>query len=128
MIAALDHLVLTVTDIDRTVDFYGRILGMRRVDFGVGRVALHFGQQKINLHSAAAPISPHAAKPMAGSADLCFLAAKPINEVVNQLRACGVVIEAGPVDRTGAEGPITSVYIRDPDGNLIEISEQKQAG
>lgn len=118
----LDHLVLTVRDIDATVHFYQRVLGMEAVSFGAGRRALSFGRQKINLHPAAAPLKPHAAQPGPGTADLCLIAATPLAEVVAELHAKGVAIEEGPVPRTGATGPIHSVYFRDPDGNLIEVS------
>ena len=118
----LDHLVLTVRDIARSLEFYERVLGMRRESFGEGRVALHFGRQKINLHPHPTPIDLVADAPLPGSADLCFIAVTPIDEVAAHLRACGVEIIAGPVERTGAEGPIESVYCRDPDGNLIEVS------
>ena len=118
----LDHLVLTVADVEASVNFYVDVLGMQAVTFGEGRRALAFGNQKINLHPAAAPISPHAAAPTRGSADLCFIAATPLEEVVRHLAAQGVAIEQGPVPRTGATGPIRSVYLRDPDGNLIEVS------
>ncbi|MDX2220609.1 MAG: VOC family protein [Burkholderiales bacterium] len=118
----LDHLVLTVADVEVSVAFYAKVLGMQPVTFGNGRRALAFGNQKINLHRASAPIKPHAATPTPGSADLCFIAATPLHEVVSHLAACGVKIEEGPVPRTGATGPIQSVYFRDPDGNLIEVS------
>ncbi len=118
----LDHLVLTVRDIDATVSFYERVLGMHAITFGGGRRALSYGNQKINLHAADAPISPHAASPLPGSADLCFIVSTPIEEAIVSLQALGVVVEAGPVPRTGALGPITSAYFRDPDGNLIEVS------
>lgn len=118
----LDHLVLTVRDLEAACAFYESVLGMRRESFGQGRTALHFGRQKLNLHQAGREFEPKALKPTPGSADLCFLAATPIAEVVARLQACGVAIEQGPVARTGAEGPITSVYFRDPDGNLIEVS------
>ena len=118
----LDHLVLTVRDLEATCAFYETVLGMRRESFGQGRTALHFGRQKINLHQAGREFEPKARKPTPGSADLCFLAATPIAEVVAHLEAHGIAIEDGPVARTGAEGPITSVYLRDPDGNLIEVS------
>ena len=121
-IDSLDHLVLTVRDIDATVDFYQRVLGMEAVTFGAGRRALAFGRQKINLHPAAAPLKPHAATPMPGSADLCMLTTTPIPDVVAHLGRVGVIVEEGPVPRTGATGPILSVYFRDPDGNLIEVS------
>jgi catechol 2,3-dioxygenase-like lactoylglutathione lyase family enzyme len=118
----LDHLVLTVADVEASVAFYQRVLGMEAVTFGAGRRALGFGQQKINLHPASAPFKPHAAAPTRGSADLCFIAAIPLEEVLAHLAACGVQVEEGPVPRTGATGPIRSVYFRDPDGNLIEVS------
>ncbi|MDS4018892.1 MAG: VOC family protein [Candidatus Competibacter sp.] len=118
----LDHFVLTVRDIDVTIRFYQTVLGMAPVTFGAGRRALAFGQSKINLHPADAPIVPHANHPMPGSADLCFIASEPIETVIDHLRECGVPIEEGPVPRTGALGPITSVYLRDPDGNLLEVS------
>ena len=120
----LDHLVLTVRDLEATCAFYETALGMRRESFGQGRTALHFGRQKINLHAAGREFEPKARNPSPGSADLCFLAATPIAEVVAHLEARGVAIEEGPVARTGAEGPISSVYFRDPDGNLIEVSNR----
>lgn len=118
----LDHLVLTVADIDATIAFYVGVLGMEAVSFGAGRRALAFGMQKINLHPASAPLKPHAARPGPGTADLCLIAATPLDQVVAELNAKGVNIEDGPVPRTGATGPILSVYFRDPDGNLIEVS------
>jgi catechol 2,3-dioxygenase-like lactoylglutathione lyase family enzyme len=114
--------VLTVADIDATIAFYVGVLGMEAVSFGAGRRALAFGRQKINLHPATAPLKPHAAQPTPGSADLCLLSSVPIAEVVAHLGRLGVTIEEGPVPRTGATGPILSVYFRDPDGNLIEVS------
>ena len=121
-IASLDHLVLTVADVDATIAFYVRVLGMETVTFGAGRKALAFGSQKINLHAAGRELVPHAAAPTRGSADVCFLTDVPLDDVIAHLRACGVAIEEGPVMRTGATGPIRSVYLRDPDGNLIEVS------
>jgi catechol 2,3-dioxygenase-like lactoylglutathione lyase family enzyme len=118
----LDHLVLTVKDIEATCDFYTRVLGMKLVSFAGGRKALCFGEQKLNLHQAGSEFEPKARVPTPGSADLCFIAATPLTEVVAQLQACGVEIIEGPVQRTGASGPIQSVYVRDPDRNLIEIS------
>lgn len=121
----LDHLVLTVRDIEATCAFYERVLGMRRVGFGAGRVALRFGRQKINLHPDPSPHDPVADKPTVGSADLCFITETPLADVVAHLKACDVAIIGGPIARTGAEGPIESVYLRDPDGNLIEVSNER---
>jgi catechol 2,3-dioxygenase-like lactoylglutathione lyase family enzyme len=122
LIDRLDHLVLTVRDLEATTDFYQRALGMRRETFGAGRVALHFGRQKINLHPAGGEFDPKAVRPTPGSADLCFITETPIEAAQAHLEACGIPIEEGPVARTGAQGPIVSLYLRDPDGNLIEVS------
>src|SRR5512139_246518 len=119
---AIDHVVLTVRDIPASVAFYTRVLGMREVVFGGGRRALAFGRCKLNLHQAGRKFEPKAAHPAPGAIDLCLLVRTPIAEVVRQLAALGVAIEAGPVERSGAQGPILSVYVRDPDGNLIELS------
>ena len=121
-VSHLDHLVLTVKNIEITVDFYQRVLGMKPIQFGEGRLALSFGNQKINLHQLGKEFEPKAKRVQAGSADLCFVTNTPIVEVVEHIQAQGVVIEEGPVPRTGAMGKIVSVYIRDPDGNLIEVS------
>lgn len=118
----IDHFVLTVRDVEASAAFYARVLGMERLTFGEGRVALRFGRHKINLHPAARPFEPKARHPTPGSADVCLIAEGGIEAVIADLAAEGVAIERGPVARTGAEGPIVSVYIRDPDGNLIEIS------
>jgi catechol 2,3-dioxygenase-like lactoylglutathione lyase family enzyme len=118
----LDHLVLTVKDIETTIEFYTTLLGMESVSFGEGRRALRFGQQKLNLHRADAPFKPHAREPLPGTADLCLIAATPLRDVIDELSRAGVPIEEGPVARTGAVGEIVSVYFRDPDGNLIEVS------
>ena len=118
----LDHLVLTVRDIEATCAFYEQVLGMTRQEFGPGRVALHYGGQKINLHPHPSPIEPKAAVPRPGSADLCFVAATPIAAVAAHLEACNVPVEVGPRQTVGAQGVMTSVYFRDPDGNLIEVS------
>jgi len=118
----LDHLVLTVADLDRTIAFYRDVLGMRLETFGEGRKALVFGDQKINLHQAGHEFEPKALRPTRGSADLCFLAATPLEQVAVQVETMGVTIEEGPVRRTGATGPILSIYVRDPDGNLVEIA------
>ncbi|GMX60433.1 VOC family protein [Paenibacillus elgii] len=120
----LDHLVLTVADVEATCAFYSRVLGMEVVTFGEGRKALRFGRQKINLHPHGREWEPKADKPVPGSADLCFLTKVPVAEVLGHLESCGVAVMEGPVARTGAEGPILSVYFRDPDGNLIEVSNE----
>ena len=121
-IAGLDHLVLTVADIDATCDFYTRVLGMALVTFGESRRALAFGAQKINLHQQGREFEPKAHRPVPGSADLCLIAGVPLAEAEAHIRAAGVDIIEGPVRRTGATGPIWSVYFRDPDQNLIEVS------
>lgn len=123
----LDHLVLTVQDVALTSDFYARVLGMQPVIFAGGRHALAFGRQKINLHQAGREFSPRAHRATPGSADLCFIAAEPLDRVVSHLRDCGVEIIEGPVKRTGALGDMRSVYFRDPDLNLIEVSEYPDA-
>ncbi|MBI2240025.1 MAG: VOC family protein [Magnetospirillum gryphiswaldense] len=122
MIESLDHLVLTVADIERTAWFYCGVLGMERVTFAGGRTALCFGRQKINLHQRGHEFEPKALTPMPGSADLCFVTLWTPDQVAARLADAGVAIEEGPVARTGAMGPIISVYVRDPDGNLVEIS------
>jgi catechol 2,3-dioxygenase-like lactoylglutathione lyase family enzyme len=126
-ISSLDHLVLTVADIDATVAFYETALGMEAVTFGEGRRALAFGAQKINLHAAGREFEPKAARPTPGSGDLCFLTETPLDAVIAHLAACGVAIVEGPVARTGARGSIRSVYVRDPDGNLVEIANRMPA-
>jgi catechol 2,3-dioxygenase-like lactoylglutathione lyase family enzyme len=118
----LDHLVLTVANIEATCDFYARVLGMKVEKFGPGRTALAFGRQKINLHQAGHEFEPKAAQPTPGSADLCFISLTPLEQVIAHLRGLNIAIETGPVERTGATGKIRSVYVRDPDRNLIEIS------
>jgi catechol 2,3-dioxygenase-like lactoylglutathione lyase family enzyme len=118
----LDHLVLTVADLGRTVEFYQRVLGMTAITFKGGRQALTFGAGKINLHEAGKEFEPKAARPGPGTADLCFVVDDPLADVQAELVAQGIDIEEGPVERTGATGPIRSVYIRDPDQNLIELS------
>ncbi len=117
----LDHFVLTVRDIAASIAFY-EALGMAAVTFGNGRKALAFGRQKINLHEAAALVVPHAKTPTSGSADFCLIAEGTIDAVIAYLERAGIAIEEGPVARTGALGPIASVYCRDPDGNLVEIA------
>ena len=126
MITSLDHLVLTVTDMVASVAFYRDILGMQAIEFEVAdgsrRWTLPFGAQKINLHPAQAPFAPHAAEPRAGSSDLCFLSPTPLDAWAAYFEACGQEVLDGPVQRSGALGPIVSLYIRDPDGNLLEIA------
>lgn len=121
-IVSLDHLVLTVRSIDDTCAFYSRVLGMSVVTFGPGRKALVFGTQKINLHEHGREFEPKAGRPTPGSADLCLITDTPLEEFVGRLNALAVPILEGPVPRTGAVGPIRSVYFRDPDQNLIEVS------
>ncbi|MFN4360252.1 MAG: VOC family protein [Hylemonella sp.] len=123
-IDSLDHLVLTVADVEASCAFYRRVLGMEVVTFGQGRKALAFGAQKINLHQAGKEFEPKAQRPTPGSADLCFLTSVPLAKVQAHLAACGVTVTEGPVQRTGAQGPILSVYFRDPDLNLIEVSNR----
>ena len=123
----LDHLVLTVEDIDATCAFYERALGMVAVTFGQGRRALTFGKQKINLHRRGREFEPKAHRPTPGSADLCFITPVSLDEVVLHLKAAGVPVIEGPVARTGAVGAIVSVYFRDPDMNLIEVSNYAPA-
>jgi catechol 2,3-dioxygenase-like lactoylglutathione lyase family enzyme len=118
----LDHLVLTVADADATVAFYAK-LGMHRETFGDGRLALRFGRQRINLHLVGEEVEPHAKAPLAGSADICLVIEGRIEKAQTELKDLGIPIELGPVDRVGAEGPIRSLYLRDPDGNLVELAE-----
>src|ERR1700729_180535 len=113
----LDHLVLTVADIDETIAFYTAALGMEAVTLG-NRKALRFGEQKINLHQAGKQFEPKAAHPPPGSGDLCFRTRTPLEDVISHLKASNFAIELGPVDRTGAVGEMRSIYIRDPDFNL----------
>jgi len=118
----LDHLVLTVRDLAATCAFYQRVLGMEVVEFGAGRKALSFGRNKINLHPQGREFEPKAAHPTPGSADLCLIARDTLEAVIEHLKGEGIPILEGPVDKTGALGPIRSVYFRDPDLNLIEVS------
>jgi catechol 2,3-dioxygenase-like lactoylglutathione lyase family enzyme len=121
-IDSLDHLVLTVADVDATCAFYRRVLGMDVVTFAGGRKALSCGRQKINLHPHGREFEPKAERPTPGSGDLCLLTTVPLDEVIAHLNAERVAIIEGPVPRTGATGPIRSIYFRDPDGNLIEVA------
>ena len=128
VVSSLDHLVLTVTDIDQSVAFYCDVLGMEAEQFhpadGSTRWALTFGVQKINLHPADGVFAPHAQVPQVGSADLCFLSETGLDDWSAHFDQQNIVVEEGPITRTGATGPIVSLYIRDPDGNLIEISNR----
>jgi catechol 2,3-dioxygenase-like lactoylglutathione lyase family enzyme len=121
-INGLDHLVLTVRSVEATCAFYADVLGMEMVTFGAGRKALRFGAQKINLHEQGHELEPRAEQATPGSADLCLLTDTLLDEVLEHLQRCGVRILEGPVVRTGALGPIRSVYFRDPDGNLLEVA------
>lgn len=121
-VRAIDHVVLTVADVDRTTAWYRDVLGMSIEMFDDGRTALRFGSQKLNLHAAGREIEPHARTPTRGSADICLLLGGSIDAALRHLRDAGVEVELGPVDRAGATGPQRSIYVRDPDGNLLELS------
>ena len=121
-IVNIDHIVLTVRNIADTVKFYESVLGMTREIYDDGRIALKFGNQKINLHEYGREIDPKASQPLPGSEDLCFITDTQIETVMENLKSKGIYILEGPVKRTGATGPIISIYCRDPDGNLIEIA------
>jgi catechol 2,3-dioxygenase-like lactoylglutathione lyase family enzyme len=128
MIDHLDHLVLTTANREACVDFYTRVLGMTLETFGAGRLALRFNNQKINLHERGRELEPKAHLPVPGALDLCFIADGPLDAVIARLNACGWPIVEGPVERTGATQKLRSVYVRDPDLNLIEISEPLSGG
>jgi catechol 2,3-dioxygenase-like lactoylglutathione lyase family enzyme len=119
----LDHLVLTTSNRSACVDFYTRVLGMQHETFAAGREAFRFGNQKINLHERGREFEPKAHVPVPGALDLCFIAQVPLHQVIERLAACAWPVVEGPVERTGATQRIRSVYVRDPDLNLIEISE-----
>jgi catechol 2,3-dioxygenase-like lactoylglutathione lyase family enzyme len=121
----LDHLVLTVAGIESSAGFYARVLGMEEQVFEGGRRAVKFGHSKINLHPAGHEFEPKALRPTPGSADLCLIAVEPLDQVIAELAGHGVEIEEGPVEQTGAMGPMISVYFRDPDQNLIEVSSYR---
>ncbi|HET7199751.1 MAG TPA: VOC family protein [Burkholderiales bacterium] len=124
MIDHLDHIVLTTARIEQCVEFYTRVLGMKLERFGEGRMALTFGGQKINLHEKGKEFEPKATVALPGTLDVCFIASVPLADVIARLARNKVSVIEGPVMKTGARGPIRSVYVRDPDGNLVEISEQ----
>jgi catechol 2,3-dioxygenase-like lactoylglutathione lyase family enzyme len=121
----IDHVVLNCRDVEQTIDWYVRVLGMRREVFGENRIALVFGDQKINVRPSGAPNWATGAVDAPGSLDLCFIAEMSPEDVGAHLRACGVAISEGPVAKTGAQGPMTSHYCRDPDGNLIEVASYR---
>ena len=123
-IKSLDHFVLTVRDIESAVAFYGAALGMERVEFAAGRVALAFGGQKINLHPHPTDVDLVAENPQPGTGDFCLLADTPVLDVKAHLEALKIDIIEGPIERTGAQGPILSIYFYDPDGNLVEVANQ----
>ncbi|HCK80410.1 MAG TPA: VOC family protein [Candidatus Competibacter sp.] len=126
-IDGIDHLVLTVKDIDATCTFYEKVLGMKIITFGGDRKALSFGAQKVNLHEHGNEFEPKAHRPTPGSADLCFITSVPLAEVIAHVAACGVAVLEGPVQRSGASGPVISIYFRDPDMNLIEVANAIRA-
>jgi catechol 2,3-dioxygenase-like lactoylglutathione lyase family enzyme len=121
-IDSIDHVVFTVKDINATCDFYTKVLGMEVVIFGEGRKALAFGSQKINLQQLGRESTLVADKPTSGSADICFVTSVPVSEVIAHLNSCGVRLVGGPVERNGAKGMMMSIYFRDPDLNLVEVS------
>ena len=123
-IKRIDHIVLTVKDIKNTVAFYTGTLGMQAVQFGNNRIALKFGEQKINLHQAGKEFDPKASSPTPGSADLCLITGTDLKQAMEHIKNCDIEIIEGPVERTGATGKLRSFYIRDPDENLIEISNR----
>ena len=123
MLASVDHIVLSTNDLEACLDFYTRVHGMTLETYGQGRIALKFGPHKFNVHPPGFVASIRARVPTPGSLDLCFIADRPMAQVIAKLKDCGVAIEEGPVERSGARGTIRSVYMRDPDGNLVEISE-----
>ena len=120
----IDHVVLTVADLGRTIAFYERVLGMTAISFGEGRRGVAFGDQKLNLHQAGQEFEPRALRPAPGAIDMCFTTDVPLDEVVAHLRSQSVAIEHGPVDKIGARRGLRSLYFRDPDGNLIEVSNE----
>jgi catechol 2,3-dioxygenase-like lactoylglutathione lyase family enzyme len=122
MVDHIDHFVLTVRSVEQSCQFYERVLGFERVDNPRGPTSVRFGSQKINLHQVGHTFEPKAASPMVGAGDFCLITPWPIDDVLAHLAACGVTIELGPVERTGAQGPMMSVYFRDPDQNLVEVS------
>jgi catechol 2,3-dioxygenase-like lactoylglutathione lyase family enzyme len=122
MIERIDHFVLTASSLEQTCRFYQRVLGFERLDVEGKPTALKFGRQKINVHQANHTFEPKARVPTPGAGDFCLITVRSIEAVLDHLSGCGVAVEDGPVERNGAEGPMTSVYFRDPDGNLVKVS------
>ncbi|WP_102348896.1 VOC family protein [Bacillus sp. Marseille-P3661] len=122
IIDRIDHIVLTVKDVERTVDFYSNVLGMEVQVYGGKWKTMAFGQQRINLHELGSEVPIRAQNPTPGSADICLIASTPIEEVIQHVKAKGVEIEEGPIMRAGALGQLESIYFRDPDNNLVEVS------
>lgn len=122
MISAIDHFVMTVRSVEATCAFYERVLGLKRLDTPGGPTALTFGRQKINLHEVGHTFEPKATAPTPGAADFCLITGRDIGAVRSHLESNGIIVEVGPVERIGAQGPMTSLYFRDPDGNLVEVS------
>jgi len=125
MIERFDHIVLTVADLNKTCDFYAHVLGMEVVTFEGDKKALRFGRQKINLHEVGKELEPKSLRPTPGSGDMCFITEVPIRELITRFRKAGVEIIEGPIQRTGALGLMESIYLRDPDGNLLELSNYR---
>jgi catechol 2,3-dioxygenase-like lactoylglutathione lyase family enzyme len=125
MIESIDHFVITVADVETTLAFYERVLGFTRLIEPAKPAALKFGSQKINVHQTDRTFEPKAKRPTPGSADFCLVADRPLKEIKQHIEKCGVAIEVGPAPRTGARGEMTSIYFRDPDGNLVEVSEYR---
>ncbi|MBZ0201458.1 MAG: VOC family protein [Ignavibacteria bacterium] len=121
IVSGIDHIVITVSDIENTCRFYHEVLGLEVITFAEGRKALKFGNQKINLHQAGGEYTPKAVNPLPGTADICFVSKAPVEATAAWLKSKNVEIIKGPVKRTGATGEMNSVYLRDPDGNLIEL-------
>ena len=127
-VRGIDHVVLTVQDVDATVRFYVDVLALEPLEFAGGRRGVRAGDQKINLHQAGAEFDPHAARPTRGSGDLCLIVEADVDEVAASLERRGIPVEVGPVDKVGARAPLRSIYIRDPDGNLVELANEVEGG
>ena len=123
-VRGLDHLVLTVADVDATIRFYHGVLGLEPLEFAGGRRGLQVGEQKINLHQAGAEFHPHAGRPTPGSGDFCLIVGRDVDELAVELQRRGVAVEVGPVAKVGAKAALRSIYVRDPDGNLVELANE----